>query len=862
MKTIKLFIIIGMLCTTNYIHAYSGGSGTEDNPYLISSNNDWDMLSIAVTSGINYNGKYFLLTQDLQSISSIIGETSTKYFCGNFDGGGHTLTVDINSSGQYVGVFGYVIDGSIKNLGVTGRIVASSANYVGGICAYSRENISNCHNSCNITVSNGIAGGIVGEISRDGGKEISVMNCYNSGNITATATRNSPVGGVIGKFNGGEISNCYNIGNITVTTSTEFVVGGIIGYILNNTNITDCFNKGDISLSSSVSGSGQYATFCEVGGIAGYVNGNSSNVERNISISKCYNAGNVSGNSSGHYIIAGGIVGSAFTQNTTLNILGCHNTGYISAEGEKYVFAGGIYNLRGFSSFNNTYNATDCYNIGNIQAVSKQTAYAGGIGTGGTLPYSYCINKGNISAIAPISTNGSVTAYAGGITSCSNVINNCIAANSTVSGGDYTARIVGCEGSSVSNCYALSSMLVNGVTVSSQSVSSQHGKDTDFGRLILIDNDTVCANTTTTIPLYTTATIRWERSMDMGITWENINCTNFFYTETNPNGGTCLYRALNGDGTYSETRKVVYVGELPEIVEITPSAPVKIAGESITLSVNVTGESYQYQWYKGDAAIAGATQSNYTVAKLRTSDSGSYRCSIANACKSITSENINLTVNKAPQIITFNTIPAKQYGDASFTLDASSNSSLPLTFKSSEPSKLFISGNQVLILSSGTFAITAEQAGDEDYLPASEIKIVTVNKAPLTIIANNAKRNYGEANPPFSLSYQGLKNNEDESVLDQLPSISCPATSTSPAGYYDIVLSGGSDNNYSYNLINGKLEIIQGNSIDETITTDPILSTQYYNLLGNEVKYLQSGSIYIVKEIRQSGKVTTKKVIE
>jgi hypothetical protein len=40
----------------------------------------------------------------------------------------------------------------------------------------------------------------------------------------------------------------------------------------------------------------------------------------------------------------------------------------------------------------------------------------------------------------------------------------------------------------------------------------------------------------------------------------------------------------------------------------------------------------------------------------------------------------------------------------------------------------------------------------------------------------------------------------------------------------------------------------------------PIVSTQYYDLLGKPVAQLQKGSIYVVKEIRQSGKTSVRKV--
>jgi hypothetical protein len=44
--------------------------------------------------------------------------------------------------------------------------------------------------------------------------------------------------------------------------------------------------------------------------------------------------------------------------------------------------------------------------------------------------------------------------------------------------------------------------------------------------------------------------------------------------------------------------------------------------------------------------------------------------------------------------------------------------------------------------------------------------------------------------------------------------------------------------------------------------SDPVISTQYYDLLGKPVTQPQRSAIYIVKELRQSGKTTIKKIIE
>lgn len=79
------------------------GNGSQENPYIISSSDDWDALSNHINNGgTYYNGKHFKLTKDI-SVSTVLGnrpDTSTdsndNVFSGVFDGDNHTLDVNID----------------------------------------------------------------------------------------------------------------------------------------------------------------------------------------------------------------------------------------------------------------------------------------------------------------------------------------------------------------------------------------------------------------------------------------------------------------------------------------------------------------------------------------------------------------------------------------------------------------------------------------------------------------------------------------------------------------------------------------------------------------------------------------------
>ncbi len=109
-------------------------------------------------------------------------------------------------------------------------------------------------------------------------------------------------------------------------------------------------------------------------------------------------------------------------------------------------------------------------------------------------------------------------------------------------------------------------------------------------------------------------------------------------------------------------------------------------------------------------------------------------------------------ITKSDQVITFNTLPAKTFGDASFTLSATSTSGLPVSFIPSDATIASISGNTVTILKAGAVNITASQAGDANYNVAADVvQPLTINKANQTItFAALSVKNFGDA--AFALS--------------------------------------------------------------------------------------------------------------
>lgn len=89
----------------------------------------------------------------------------------------------------------------------------------------------------------------------------------------------------------------------------------------------------------------------------------------------------------------------------------------------------------------------------------------------------------------------------------------------------------------------------------------------------------------------------------------------------------------------------------------------------------------------------------------------------------------------ASQTITFPAITNKTYGDAPITLSATASSGLPVTYSSSNSNVASISGSTLTITGPGRATITATQAGNDDYSPASTTRTIDVYPVAPTLSA-------------------------------------------------------------------------------------------------------------------------------
>ena len=114
-----------------------------------------------------------------------------------------------------------------------------------------------------------------------------------------------------------------------------------------------------------------------------------------------------------------------------------------------------------------------------------------------------------------------------------------------------------------------------------------------------------------------------------------------------------------------------------------------------------------------------------------------------------------LVVREASQTITFvlNFTNNRLYADADRTLNASSDSGLPVTYTSSDPNVIAVNGNVVSFVGVGNgIVITAKQIGNNNYKAALDVtQTINVSKAG-QIITFNPPTNVTYGDPNFTLS--------------------------------------------------------------------------------------------------------------
>ena len=132
---------------------------------------------------------------------------------------------------------------------------------------------------------------------------------------------------------------------------------------------------------------------------------------------------------------------------------------------------------------------------------------------------------------------------------------------------------------------------------------------------------------------------------------------------------------------------------------------------------------------------------------------------VGNANYNAATASQTLTIGKGSQVITFPEIPARPLTSPDFDPGATANSSLPISYTSSNPAVATIVGGQIHVVGLGFTTITASQGGNTSYDPAPNVsRIFMVSNGGQTVtMATTFTKVFGESDfDPGATSNSGL----------------------------------------------------------------------------------------------------------
>ena len=410
-NVIVLSAIVLLLISSPSQAKYSGGDGSTESPYRITTPNDLNDIGKYTEDW----GSHFVLTDDInltgysESNFNLIGVDWEDFFSGVFDGNGHTISnFPYNFSGPYIMcLFRYVSGSSakIKNLTLADpNIDAGTGDSVGALVGRMLNGaaVSNCHiqgGHVRANYGNGTIGGLAGSNSG------SISAC--SAQVTVTGYGNTGgtigLGGLVGS-NRGSISNCYVVGTVD---GNDYYAGGLAGYNRDDGVISNCYAWASVE--------GEH----NVGGLVGSNWG---------SIFDCNANGTVTGTWA-----TGGLVGFNWG-----SIERCHSITNVT----------GDYEVGGLIGASNLGSISHCYAIGDVNGGINEADHVGGFIGYTSDPISHCYADCNVTGVDHVG---------GFIGTSANNLTNCYALGS-VSGNERVGGLIGQNHSTISSCYSAGSL--------------------------------------------------------------------------------------------------------------------------------------------------------------------------------------------------------------------------------------------------------------------------------------------------------------------------------------------------------------------------------------------------------------------
>lgn len=265
---VTMMLCLAMLTTMGAWAQYSGGDGSKESPYVITTVNDLNNLA-AASQEDEMDGKYFELGDDItfdntQEVNFAGIGNSYMFFAGHFDGNGHTISgIRMRKENEYdtAGLFSRIYSGAeVKNLTLTDAVFSCGENVgndAGGICGFNFGRISNCHITSSVTINVSDPETSIGGISASNSEMGVVEGCTSAVTINATDD-NRFVAGIVA-VNYGVVKNCLVYGGSLIGKpgwTAAVVAGNLISDNTSGNSITDNYYTLNMWLNNSPIGIG------------------------------------------------------------------------------------------------------------------------------------------------------------------------------------------------------------------------------------------------------------------------------------------------------------------------------------------------------------------------------------------------------------------------------------------------------------------------------------------------------------------------------------------------------------------------------------------------------------------------------
>jgi hypothetical protein len=290
-------------------------------------------------------------------------------------------------------------------------------------------------------------------------------------------------------------------------------------------------------------------------------------------------------------------------------------------------------------------------------------------------------------------------------------------------------------------------------------------------------------------------------------------------------GQVTITATQGGNATYAPATKEMSFIVNPAILTITPG--------NVRRSYNTPNPAFSYVssgFVGSDTAAVLSGAPLYATKATSTSDVGTYAISATQGNLfaqnySFTFGTGTLTITQAAQTITFGDVKDLAYS-VNEIVTASSNSGLPVQLAVSGAATGASSTSSISVTASGIgpVTVTATQAGNRDFAPATPVTVsFNAVRAPLNVYVQSASRPVGAPNPTFQYSLQttGISDPVAPPYVSGVPDLATTATQSSPPGPYPIVATQGTltAEHYFFVFINGTLTVTSASSY--ILTTTP-----------------------------------------